>query len=456
MKIVDQWMDCDRNFTILDKWLRRFLVCVVSACCVFAAVEPVFADTVAEAESADDSQGTDNSEDVSDPEDKDTPEDGDEDAAEPEPPEAVQKLCTTRLSKSAVRLAWEESASGEQYLIYRKTGSGSYRKIGDTEYTHYTDRSLEWNRKYHYKVYAVNEDGLRSEAATITYTPKQAVNISQQTYTYAQMKEDMEELAAMYSDYCTLTSVGTSRQGRQIYDLALGNPKAPESMLIVCTLHAREYICATVAMQQIEYYLSHYRQDVNGVVPEKLLDQIQLHYIVMANPDGVTISQTKNARWKSNANGVDLNCNFPASPFKKGGTKGSQGYSGPYALSEPESQAVAALTKRLIKKQRLQGVLNYHAMGQIIYADCSNKQISKDTQKMYTIAKKLTGYQYVASGSATPSHGGYYREYVMYKLGIPSITIEVGATTAPCAFWEYRTAFRKNRDVPLKIANALK
>jgi g-D-glutamyl-meso-diaminopimelate peptidase len=210
-------------------------------------------------------------------------------------------------------------------------------------------------------------------------------------------------------------------------------------------------------MQQAEYYLQNYNGKVSGATPAKVLSNVQIHYIMMSNPDGVTVSQTRNARWKSNGRGVDLNRNFPASVFKVGGKKGAEGYSGPCALSEPESRAIANFTKKLIKKQKLLGNINYHAMGQIIFGDCSRKSLATDTRLMYNIARRLTGYRSSAGyqGATTPS-GGQYREYVMYQLGVPSITIEMGRSTAPCPFWEYSSAYRQNRDVVFSIANALK
>ena len=230
---------------------------------------------------------------------------------------------------------------------------------------------------------------------------------------------------------------------------------ADSSVLVVGTLHAREYICVAVLMQEIEYYLSNYNCMIGGMKPADVLENTQIHYVVMANPDGVEISQKSYARWKSNARGVDLNRNFPIKKFVSGGTKGAEGYSGKKALSEPESRAVAALTVKLKTKQKLHGVINYHAMGRIIYGSCSSKKIAKDTKTMYQIAKRETNYIAAPESSKTKSPGGQYREYVMYLLGIPSITIEVGKTWAPCSYYEYKTEFLKNKNVVLKITKAI-
>ena len=269
------------------------------------------------------------------------------------------------------------------------------------------------------------------------------------------MKQQMKMLKNKYSDYCEMTEIGSSVKGHSLYDFTIGSPDADSSVLVVGTMHAREYICATVLMQEIEYYLSNYNCMIGGMKPADVLENTQIHYVVMANPDGVEISQKSYARWKSNARGVDLNRNFPTKKFVSGGTKGAEGYSGKKALSEPESRAIAALTVKLKTKQKLQGVINYHAMGRIIYGSCSSKKIAKDTKTMYQIAKRETNYIAALESSKTKSPGGQYREYVMYLLGIPSITIEVGKTWAPCSYYEYKTEFLKNKNVVLKITKAI-
>ena len=306
------------------------------------------------------------------------------------------------------------------------------------------------------KIVAKNEQKEADEAAKVTFSNTEAVQIRSQKYTYSQMKKDMQELAQQYSDYCEMTKIGTSVQGRGIYDFAIGNPDAEESLLIVSTLHAREYICSAVMMKEIQYYLENYNGTIGGVKISNVLQKMQIHYIVMANPDGVTVSQTRHSTWKSNGRGVDLNRNFPAKHFVSGGKKGAQGYSGKKALSEPESYAVATLTQQLIKKQNLQGVVNYHAMGRIIYGDCTKGSLKKDTYKMYDIAKKITGYSKAPDSGSGRSWGGQYREYVMDLLNKPSITIEIGSSVAPCPHWQYEIEFQKNRYVVVRIANALK
>lgn len=385
----------------------------------------------------------------------DTPDDTPPEETLQEPGE-VTGLHTTAQSDKRVLLEWNVCSGAAFYQVYRKTGNDDYEMIWETEKPSYTDTDVSFGKIYWYKVIPFSQEGNAGKEAVIRLAHTRAVNIKTQKYTYQQMKADMGELAKQYSDYCELRPIGVSVQGRTIYDLVIGNPNAKQSLLVVSTLHAREYVCSAMLMQEIEYYLRHYNGTIGGMKPAKVLQDMQIHYVVMANPDGVTISQKKNARWKANSRGVDLNRNFPAKKFVVGGTRGSAGFSGKKPLSEPEAKAVAALTQDLKKNQHLCGVINYHAMGQIVFGDCSHKKLKKDTQKMYLIARKLTGYRSAAGySSGKKSSGGSYREYVMDLLSLPSITIEVGSTVAPCSYWEYGSVFQKNKLVVLKIADAL-
>lgn len=370
-------------------------------------------------------------------------------------PSKISGLRTTSQTQTKVKIEWNACENAAAYTIYRKQGSGAYHELATAEKPSYTDKKIKEGKNYHYKIVAYNTLNQEGAAATIAFSNAAIVKIASQKYTYAQMKKQMKMLKNKYSDYCEMTEIGSSVKGHSLYDFTIGSPDADSSVLVVGTLHAREYICAAVLMQEIEYYLSNYNCRIGGMKPADVLENTQIHYVVMANPDGVEISQKSYARWKSNARGVDLNRNFPTKKFVSGGTKGAEGYSGKKALSEPESRAIAALTVKLKTKQKLQGVINYHAMGQIIYGSCSSKKIAKDTKTMYQIAKRETNYIAAPESSKTKSPGGQYREYVMYLLGIPSITIEVGKTWAPCSYYEYKTEFLKNKNVVLKIAKAI-
>ena len=185
-----------------------------------------------------------------------------------------------------------------------------------------------------------------------------------QKYTYKEMCGDIQSLCKKYSEYVSYETIGYSEEGREIYDVILENKEADKTILVISTIHAREYIATVVCMKQLEYYLLNYNKTVDGTKLSEVFAKCNVHYVMMANPDGVNISQTKKALWKGNANGVNLNYNFPYA-FKKAGSRKNGSFTGTKAASESETQAIVSLTKKLNKTQTL-AVVNYHAMGQIV------------------------------------------------------------------------------------------
>ena len=197
----------------------------------------------------------------------------------------------------------------------------------------------------------------------------------------------------------------------------------------------------------------------------------------MANPDGVTISQfgiskirdkklrnalykmpgaSHTSTWKANARGVDLNRNSN-SHFRAnyGGKRGSEGFSGPSAASEPETKAISKLLKELKKTKTLKGVINYHAMGSIVFGSGGKGNVKKDTLKMYRLARSITGYTSGDSyGSGSPSVGSM-RDYIMEKIKSPSITLEIGVIGCPLPTSQFASIWGKNHALVLREAKLL-
>lgn len=291
-----------------------------------------------------------------------------------------------------------------------------------------------------------------------------------QKYTYNEMKADIRLLAKRYPGKVSYSVIGKSEDGRNIYNVVLGNPNAKKSMIVVAAIHGVEYMTSLVCMNQIEYYLQNYWARIDGKRVKDTLGNIAIHYIPMANPDGVTLSQfgvkrirnvllrmklrkiTKNTRyWKANAKGVNLNGNFPIL-FKKKGKPSGVGYTGPRACSESESQAINGLVKQLKENTKLKGIVNYHAMGEILFGGCSaSKSCKKVTSKMYKVARRTTGYRN-ADGVYKAITNGSFRAYVMHKLDVPSITIEIGRIRCPGPIYEFPSIWNRNKKVVLREA----
>lgn len=377
--------------------------------------------------------------------------DDDEEEEVDEPALEMGKITTTSLSSTKVRLRFKAVEGAESYQIYRR--GNSYKKIATVTDTTYIDNTVKDEMQYHYKVVPVSESGKEGIPSVVSFKREQAVNITKQKYSYVQMQSDLKQLEKMYGDYCQIYKVGKSQEGRIIYDVAIGNKEAAKSVAVVCTLHAREYVCSVLAMRQIEYYLRNYNGKVNGRKPSYVLENVRIHYIVMANPDGVFISQNRKARWKANARGVDLNRNFPFR-FKVRGRKGSEGYSGKKAASERETQAIVSFLKNLKKETTLCALVNYHAMGQLVFGSYLGKKenVGKETRALYVLARRFTGYKDSSIYSAGKIGNSNLRDYALYGLHIPCITLEVGRSLCPCDYHEYNSIFNKNKYVVMETA----
>src|SRR3954451_19567477 len=120
-------------------------------------------------------------------------------------------------------------------------------------------------------------------------------------------------------------TVGQSVEGRPIRAVRIGNPRARIKVLVVGEIYGNELAGRAVTKRLrrahpprgVEYWL---------------VDDL--------NPDGAA------AGTRQNANGVDLNRNFPYR-WRGGGKPSDTYYAGPAPLSEPESTAAAELVKRI-------------------------------------------------------------------------------------------------------------
>lgn len=393
-------------------------------------------------------------------------------------PKKVSKICTCSMEETCVKLSWNASRHTDYYLIYRKEGKNKYKKIGKSEKSEYFDEKIKQGKDYSYRIVPVTKIDTNDFIGTGVvkkFDNKKIVQTDHQKYTYEEMAEDIRSLKQKYNGLINYKIIGKSEDERNIYDVILGNQKADKSILIVSTLHAREYMASLLCMNQIEYYLQNYNKEIDGKKEKDILEKIAIHYIPMANPDGVTISQLgiesirkeqireqllkiaigSTETWKANANGVDLNKNFPYE-FEVLGEAGFEGFSGNAAASESETRAVLNLIDNLQNEHNLQGVINYHAMGSIIFGNCKKEgKLKENTKKMYQIAKKVTGYLNAKEYSSNmPESGdaGNLREYLLYEREIPNITIEIGTISCPGPISEFPSIWERNCDLILREA----
>ncbi len=263
-------------------------------------------------------------------------------------------------------------------------------------------------------------------------------------YTYDQMVTDMAALQAAYPNSVKLDSIGKSEMNRDIPVMIVGNPQAPNHVLMQGAMHAREHFTAWLLMAIMD----------SSLKAKLLSDNVCYHIIPMSNPDGVTLSQTQTLnenqvqiylrdlacgyvnlgqkeyarQWKANALGVDLNRNFPS------GWENSlehpqpsiSRYRGESPLCAAESKALADYTQ----SRHFDATFSFHSHGSVLYYAYGSKQPVNDLSYSLALAvQQQTGYTPIGGSDGTSGAG--YKDWAMDALGIPSLTVEIGSTQTP-------------------------
>lgn len=299
-------------------------------------------------------------------------------------------------------------------------------------------------------------------------------------YSYENMVSDLEKLKSRYGGHLQVNVIGTSLDGRDLYEAVLGNPNAEKHILIHAGIHAREYMTPLLVMKQLEYGLEFYDRGSYGGQPlSGILQQVAVHFVPMVNPDGIALSQfgldsirseqlrqgvqqcyasdlalgrTSAAMdrylmyWKANGRGVDLNQNFPADWELIAGCPNPSyaSYKGTSPLSEPETQALA----NLVNSRKWSATVSYHSMGNIIYWDYPGNRVQQTSGELTSLIEVSTGYR--AAGS---SGQGGFKDWTQIKDDpIPGVTIETGSVACPLPLSQYEDIWNRNKMVWALVA----
>ena len=306
-------------------------------------------------------------------------------------------------------------------------------------------------------------------------------------YTYDMVMRDMFFLKQRYPDLCEIIKLGTTADGRDIIDVAVGSKTASKNVIIQYSMHAREYINTLLGMKQLEELLKGMQSgtEYNGITYSALLQDVRLHIIPLMNPDGVTISQlgfdginnetiradlnkiwaTDNeagrgdvnlaaytSLWKANALGVDLNRNYDTlwEDASVGGTTepSSARYPGPSAHSEKETVALLALEEAV----NCSAQIAYHSEGDLIFWNygVEGDLYAKDEQLALTVGA-VTGYPLESTVTSNQSTSGC-SDYFIRELGVPSITIETGTGDCPIGIDQWDAIWAANWQVLPAVA----
>jgi hypothetical protein len=239
------------------------------------------------------------------------------------------------------------------------------------------------------------DDGIRATLTRVKggltvqqFAARQAANGFQVWRSYDEpggFRDQMYEFARE-SRHAKLVRLGTTLQGREILAVKLTEDadrvrdgRRP-AVLYSSLQHAREWISSEVNRRLMNWYLDEYRSDNREI--ERLLDDTELWFILVANPDGYQYTFEHERLWRKNlrdnngdgmtqvGDGVDPNRNFPNHfMYDEEGSSSifsSDTYRGPSATSERETQAMKGLLDRI----GFAFQVNYHSVGEwLLYAE---------------------------------------------------------------------------------------
>lgn len=295
-----------------------------------------------------------------------------------------------------------------------------------------------------------------------------------QLYTYKKMCQDINELSAEYPDLIIFKSIGKTVYSREIWAVKLG--KGIPSVMIDGSIHAREWISTNLCMEMIEYYAQAYSKDemIGKYNVKNLLDKISIWYIPMVNPDGVTLQQKgitvfpkscqKNildmnkgkedfSRWKANAQGIDLNQQYPTDWDKREYSVLKPYYKN-FKGSKPLETLEARSIVKFIDEIKPEILINYHSSGRVLYWRTlySTSDTMKITRRLAEGYKNISGYKLVSSCFHKGAVG--LQDYFIYKYNKPSLTPElgsyVGERNVPVS--EFVHVWERNKEAGLFIA----
>ena len=296
-------------------------------------------------------------------------------------------------------------------------------------------------------------------------------------YSYDYMVNDLWNLQQRYGRNMTYHSLATTADGRNIYEVVIGNQSAETHILITAAIHAREYITSNLCMKQIEYILAYADNgSFDGKPMYAWLNDICLHFVPMINPDGVSISQFGTAglrnqsfvsvleqayandlalqrttldydtyltKWKDNANGVNLNDNFNALTSHISYRTDQPSMDIYYGT--PGSEIETRAMQQLIDSRHFKAILNYHATGSVLYWDFTENKLREHCRDLANNIKAVTGYPLLINGQ----EGGSMKAYAGTRSNpSTSITVEVGVSQCPVDPAEMDVIWAQNKFVP--------
>jgi len=228
---------------------------------------------------------------------------------------------------------------------------------------------------------------------------------------YADLTTELQDLQADHPHYISLDSIGTSVMGRSLWTVRITDPSVPAEgktrIYVDGEHHGNEQLGGELCILLIHHLL----EDQGDPLVAQLLASSVVYVTPMLNPDGNTRDQ------RGNANGIDLNRNYPFA-FTPSGSHGQS------PASEPEVRANVGF----MDGADLDLYVSMHTgIIRLIYPWGYTEAPSPDAA-MYVQMQELSESHGVPYGQASTTLylvDGSSMDYAYGALGIAGLTFEV-------------------------------
>jgi carboxypeptidase D len=247
-----------------------------------------------------------------------------------------------------------------------------------------------------------------------------------------------QELEAFLKDYsirCSaisrLFTIGKSVKGFPLYALEISNnagvAEAKPNVKLIANIHGDETLGRTLDVGLAEWLCANYQTDPTA---KQIVDGAHLYLVPTLNPDGYA------ARTRYNANGVDLNRDFP--------DRFSNPTCAPTGNEQPETTAMIDFTQSMhfVSSLSFHGgaaVVNYPwdstANGQAYYSACPDDKTLINLSKTYANSNPEIlngGFKGgITNGADWYVVYGGMQDWNYVRTGTMELTVEVGDKTPP-------------------------
>lgn len=259
-------------------------------------------------------------------------------------------------------------------------------------------------------------------------------------YSAAYFAQEIRNLASQFPQL-RVSIYGYSDMGKPLYALYLGN--GARRVIMSAAYHANEWLTTPVMLNYIRNVCESSNYEGRSLCFAPLVNPDAIDLVTGALTAGPSYRQSRAIAnnypqirfpdgWKANIRGVDLNLQYPAGWELAKKIKFAQGFTSPaprdfvgyFPLSEPESRGIAALTEEFMPDT----AVALHSQGEVIYwqfrggAPAGARQLGE---------KMAAAGGYTLAETPPESDNAGYKDWVIYRFGVPAYTVEMGLGLNP-------------------------